>query len=125
MVTERRGSRQERSQHASDHADARLFILDRSPIGPGYRAAPQVFYFAAKKLWYLICQGGAPLYSTTSNIADNQYLTLIEAMGPKGRYFRGWTADRLDGAWQPIAGAATLYRFKGRVASWDVVNGAL
>jgi endo-1,4-beta-xylanase len=172
------------------------FMLDKSPIGPGYRAAPQVFYFAPHKLWYLIFQGGDPLYSTTRNIADplswtapkpfyasipasvkdekgnaawldfwnicddqkchlfftgdngrfyrgettidrfpqgfaepvvameekrddmfeasntyritgtDKYLTLIEAMGPKGRYFRAWTADRLDGKWEPIPGAA-------------------
>jgi endo-1,4-beta-xylanase len=185
-----------------DAASAPQFMLDKSPIGPGYRAAPQVFYYAPQKLWYLVYQGGDPLYSTTSNIADplswtapkafyatipasvkdarghavwldfwnicdarkchlfftgdnggfyrsettierfpqgfgepvvvmqekledifeasntykltgtNQYLTLIEAMGPKGRYFRGWTADRLDGIWQPIPGA-TMNMFAG------------
>ena len=201
---------------------APLFILDKSPIGPGYRAAPQVFYFAPKKLWYLIYQGGDPLYSTSSNIADpmswtapkpfyptiparvkgadgnavwldfwnicddkkchlfftddngsfyrsettierfpqgfgepavvmkgkrddmfeasntykitgtNQYLTLIEAIGPKGRYFRGWTADRLDGAWQPIPGAAmNLFagadnvRFNNRIWSEGVSHGEM
>jgi len=49
---------------------APLFMLDQSPIGPGYRAAPQVFYFAPQKLWYLIYQGGDPLYSTTRDIND-------------------------------------------------------
>jgi endo-1,4-beta-xylanase len=49
---------------------APLFMLDKSPIGPGYRAAPQVFYFAPQKLWYLIYQGGDPLYSTTQDIND-------------------------------------------------------
>ena len=49
---------------------APIFMLDQSPIGPGYRAAPQVFYFAPQKLWYLIYQGGDPLYSTTKNLAD-------------------------------------------------------
>jgi hypothetical protein len=182
--------------------NAPVFMLDQSPIGPGYRAAPQVFYFAPQNLWYLIYQGGDPLYSTTSNIADplswtapkpfyatipasvkntqgnavwldfwnicddqkchlfftgdngsfyraettrerfplgfsepvvvmkekledmfeasntyrisgtNQYLTLIEAMGPSGRYFRAWTAGSLDGTWQPILGA-TMNRFAG------------
>lgn len=49
---------------------APLFMLDQSPIGPGYRAAPQVFYFAPQKLWYLIYQGGDPMYSTTRDIND-------------------------------------------------------
>lgn len=49
---------------------APLFMLDQSPIGPGYRAAPQVFYFAPQKLWYLIYQGGDPMYSTTKDIND-------------------------------------------------------
>jgi len=198
------------------------FMLDKSPIGPGYRAAPQVFYFAPQKLWYLIYQGGDPMYSTTSNIADpmswtapkpfyttipasvkdangkaawldfwnicddkkchlfftndngsfyraetaierfpqgfgepvvamkekredlfeasntykitgtNQYLTLVEAMGPKGRYFRGWIADRLDGVWRPIPGAAmNLFagadnvKFKDRIWSEGVSHGEM
>jgi endo-1,4-beta-xylanase len=202
--------------------NAPLFMLDQSPIGPGYRAAPQVYYFAPQKLWYLIYQGGDPLYSTTSNLADprswtppkpfyptipasvkdakgnaswldfwnicddkkchlfftnddgsffrgettierfphgfsepvvamkekredmfeasntykitgtNQYLTLIEAMGPSGRYFRAWTADRLDGTWQPIPGAkmnmfagAENVKFNGRIWSEGVSHGEL
>jgi endo-1,4-beta-xylanase len=201
---------------------APLFMLDRSPIGPGYRAAPQVFYFAPQKLWYLIYQGGDPLYSTTSNIADpmswtapqpfyaavpasvknadghagwldfwiicddrkchlfftgdngrfyrgettmarfpqgfsepvvvmdekredvfeasntykiagtDRYLTLIEAMAPTGRYFRAWTADRLDGHWQPIPGArmnmfagAENVKFNGRTWSEGVSHGEM
>jgi len=53
-----------------DAPQAPIFMLDKSPIGPGYRAAPQVFYFAPQKLWYLIYQGGDPMYSTTTNVAD-------------------------------------------------------
>jgi hypothetical protein len=201
---------------------APLFMLDKSPIGAGYRAAPQVYYFAPQKLWYLIYQGGDPLYSTTSNIADpnswtapqpfyatvpasvkngdghaawldfwnicddkkcylfftgdngrfyrgettmarfphgfsepvvvmdekredafeasntykiagtNQYLTLIEAISPHGRYFRAWTADRLDGNWQPIPGAkmnmfagADNVKFNGRIWSEGVSHGEM
>jgi hypothetical protein len=202
--------------------NAPVFMLDQSPIGPGYRAAPQVFYFAPQNLWYLIYQGGDPLYSTTGNIADplswtapkpfyapipasvknaqgnavwldfwiicddkkchlfftgdngsfyrgettmerfpqgfsepvvvmrekledmfeasntyritgtNEYLTLIEAMGPSGRYFRAWTADSLDGTWQPIPGAtmnmfagAENVRFDGRIWSEGISHGEL
>ena len=40
------------------------FLEDVSAIGPGYRAAPQVFYFAPKKKWYLVFQSGPPMYSS-------------------------------------------------------------
>jgi len=201
---------------------AKLFMLDKSPIGPGYRAAPQVYYFAPQKLWYLIYQGGDPLYSTTKDIHDpsswtapkpfyatvpqsvknakgeagwldfwnicddskcylfftnddgsffraettlarfpegfsepvvamkekrddlfeasntykitgtQKYLTLVEAMGPGGRYFRAWTADRLDGQWEPIPGApmnlfagAENVKFKNRVWSEGISHGEM
>ncbi|MBW8880717.1 MAG: hypothetical protein JF615_04610, partial [Asticcacaulis sp.] len=174
----------------ADKAD--IFPLDKSPIGPGYRAAPEVFYFAPQKLWYLIFQGGDPFYSTTSNISDpmswsparpffattpdvikngpgwldfyilcddakcylfntddngkvwrsetaiadfpsgfhdtkavisekredafeagshyrvkgtNTYLTVVEAIGPKGRYFRIWKSEGIDGPWVPLGKA--------------------
>ena len=33
-----------------------------------------------------------------------RFLTLIEAIGPGGqRYYKAWLADRLDGAWRPLA----------------------
>jgi len=179
----------------SSASTAPIFPLDKSPIGPGYRAAPEVFYFAPKKLWYLIFQGGDPMYSTTTNIDDpmswsaarpffatapditkppagtgwldfyiicndtkcylfntddnghvmrsetgidqfpngfhntvivitqpredafeasshyrvkgtNTYLTVVEAIGPKGRYFRIWKSDGLEGSWMPLGTAA-------------------
>lgn len=172
---------------------APVTFLDRSGIGPGYRAAPQVFFFAPQKRWYMVFQGGDPLYSTTMTIDDplswsapkpffatvpdtvkgsdgkpvwldfwvicdtgrchlfntgdngrlyrsdtslgdfptgfgntqvvlddardrlfeasmtykvadtGTYVTMVEAIGPKGRYFRSWTSDRLDGRWTPLA----------------------
>lgn len=176
----------------SQATSAPIITLDKSPMGPGYRAAPQVFYFAPQKLWYLVYQGGDPLYSTSSDISDpeswsapkpflpvvpdivkqpdgqpswldfwvicddakcylfftndngsffraetslnqfpngfgntvlvmkektedmfeasntykiagtDRYITTIEAMSPKGRYFRIWESDRLDGTWRPM-----------------------
>jgi len=44
--------------------------LDATPIGTGYRAAPQVFFFAPQNLWYLIYQDGNAAYSTNTAI-DN------------------------------------------------------
>ena len=178
----------------TDARSAPIVPLDKSPIGPGYRAAPQVFYFAPQKKWYLVYQGGDPLYSTSDDISDpmswsapkpffpvvpdiikppqgtgwldfwvicddkkcylfntddngrllrsdtaldqfpngfrntvavmtekkedlfeasntyriansDKYITLVEAMSPKGRYFRIWKSDRLDGQWEPFSSA--------------------
>lgn len=53
----------------SQASSAPHHYLDRSAIGTGYRAAPQVFYFAPQRLWYLVYQTGAGgSYSTTSDI---------------------------------------------------------
>ena len=178
----------------SDAASAQIVPLAKSPMGPGYRAAPQVFYFAPQKTWYLVYQGGDPMYSTTQNIDDpmswsapkpffpvvpdvvkppqgtgwldfwvicddakcylfntddhgrllrsetdihqfpngfhdtvavmtektedlfeasntyriagtHTYVTLVEAVSPKGRYFRIWKSDSLDGKWEPFSPA--------------------
>lgn len=52
----------------SDAHSAPLHTLASSPIGPGFRAAPQVFYFAPQKLWYLIYQSGNISYSTNADL---------------------------------------------------------
>ncbi|PPR01676.1 hypothetical protein CVT24_001505 [Panaeolus cyanescens] len=62
----------------NDAGKADFFYLDQSGIGTGYRAAPQVFYFAPQKLWYLVYQNGNAAYSTNPDISD-----------PKG-----WTAPK-------------------------------
>ncbi|HEU5161157.1 MAG TPA: non-reducing end alpha-L-arabinofuranosidase family hydrolase [Streptosporangiaceae bacterium] len=52
----------------SQAAAAPQYFLDQNPgIGTGYRAAPQVFYFAPQKKWYLVYQTGLPSYSTTTD----------------------------------------------------------
>ena len=178
----------------SEASSAKIVPLDKSPMGPGYRAAPQVFYFAPQKTWYLIYQGADPLYSTSNDISDptswtapkplfsvvpdiikhpqghgwldfwvicdekkcylfntddhgrllrsetdigrfpngfhntvavlnektedlfeasntyriantQTYITLVEAMSPKGRYFRIWKSNGLDGQWEPFSSA--------------------
>jgi endo-1,4-beta-xylanase len=54
----------------ADASSAPMHFLDTSAIGPGYRAAPNLFYFAPQKLWYLVYQTGLPSYSTSTNPAD-------------------------------------------------------
>ena len=50
--------------------EATFHYLDQSPLGTGYRAAPQVFWFEPHKLWYLVYQNGNAAYSTNKDIAD-------------------------------------------------------
>lgn len=54
----------------SQAASAPHTYLDTTAIGEGYRAAPQVLYFAPQNLWYLIYQTPWPTYSTSTNPAD-------------------------------------------------------
>jgi endo-1,4-beta-xylanase len=52
----------------SQASSAKHYYLDQSGIGTGYRAAPEVFYFAPQKLWYLVYQNGNAAYSTNPDI---------------------------------------------------------
>jgi len=54
----------------SESGNTTFHYLDQSPIGTGYRAAPQVFWFEPHKLWYLIYQNGNAAYSTNKNISN-------------------------------------------------------
>ncbi|MEV0977299.1 non-reducing end alpha-L-arabinofuranosidase family hydrolase [Streptomyces sp. NPDC049915] len=54
----------------SQAGSATHHYLDRSAIGSGYRAAPQVFYYAPQKLWYLVYQTGNASYSTNPDISN-------------------------------------------------------
>jgi endo-1,4-beta-xylanase len=57
----------------SQAASAPQRFLDTNPnIGTGYRAAPELFYFAPQHLWYLVYQTGLPSYSTSTNPFDPQ-----------------------------------------------------
>jgi Glycosyl hydrolase family 62 len=65
----------------------------------------------------------------------NQYLTLVEAIGP-ARYYRAWIADRLDGEWKPLPDLTSFQKpfaginnltFEDGVAAWtrDISHGEL
>ncbi len=54
----------------SQAGSATQHYLDKTAIGSGYRAAPQVFYFAPQGKWYLVYQNGNAAYSTNSDIAN-------------------------------------------------------
>jgi hypothetical protein len=65
----------------------------------------------------------------------NQYLTLVEAIGP-ARYYRAWISDRLDGEWKPLPDATNFQKpfaginnviFADGVAPWtrDISHGEL
>ncbi|KAH6888427.1 glycosyl hydrolase family 62-domain-containing protein [Thelonectria olida] len=69
----------------SKAGSAKFHYLDQTPIGTGYRAAPQVFYFKPHKLWYLVYQNGNAAYSTNADISNPS----------------GWTAPKNFYASQP------------------------
>jgi len=55
----------------SQAGSATQSYLDQTAIGSGYKTAPQVFYFAPQKLWYLVYQtGGNASYSTSTDISN-------------------------------------------------------
>ncbi|KAI1384335.1 glycosyl hydrolase family 62-domain-containing protein [Hypoxylon trugodes] len=54
----------------AEAGNATFHYLDQSPLGKGYRAAPQVFYFEPQSLWYLIYQNNNAAYSTNKDIND-------------------------------------------------------
>jgi glycosyl hydrolase family 62 len=71
----------------SQAAAAPQHFLDTNPnIGTGYRAAPEVFYFAPQHKWYLVYQTGLPSYSTSDNPLDPQSWSapknFLDAMPP-------------------------------------------
>jgi hypothetical protein len=67
-------------------ASAQQTQLDvSSAIGQGYRAAPQLFFFAPQNLWYLVYQSAPPTYSTSTDPTNPQ----------------SWSAPRLFIAQEP------------------------
>jgi endo-1,4-beta-xylanase len=44
-----------------------LYYMDQTPGFDTYVAAPQLFYFAPQKKWYLVFHSGPPMYSTADD----------------------------------------------------------
>jgi endo-1,4-beta-xylanase len=53
-----------------DAPKAALYPMKKTPGFDTYVAAPQLFYFSPKKLWYLVFQSGPPMYSTSEDPTD-------------------------------------------------------
>lgn len=58
-----------------DAAAAPHYYMDDNPNLRGYHCAPQVFYFAPHKLWYLVFQSQHPQYSTNPDISKPENWT--------------------------------------------------
>ncbi|GAB3654298.1 hypothetical protein GCM10028833_27830 [Glycomyces tarimensis] len=56
----------------SQAGQASQYHLSQTAIGGGYRAAPQVFYFAPDDQWYLVYQTGLPSFSTIDHPSQPQ-----------------------------------------------------
>jgi len=52
----------------SEAPKAKQHYLSDNPELKGYHAAPQVFFFAPQKKWYLVFQSGQPQYTTTDDL---------------------------------------------------------
>ena len=51
-------------------ASATPYYMDQTAGFPGYRAAPEVFFFRPQNKWYLIFQSGPPTYSTNADLSQ-------------------------------------------------------
>lgn len=79
-------------------------MSDNPNIGSGYRAAPQMFYFAPRDQWYLVYQTGLPSFSTLTHPSRPQSATaprnfmssyppiVTDNMGPGGYVVDHWVS---------------------------------
>jgi hypothetical protein len=59
----------------NEAAAAQPYYMDATPGLRGYHCAPELFYFAPQKKWYLIYQSGPPQYSTADDPTQPQTWT--------------------------------------------------
>jgi hypothetical protein len=69
----------------SQAASAPQSYLNNNPnIGNGYRAAPQLFFFAPQNRWYLVYQTGPPSFSTANDPSQPNTWTAPRNFFPAG-----------------------------------------
>ncbi|WP_235193066.1 non-reducing end alpha-L-arabinofuranosidase family hydrolase [Streptomyces viridochromogenes] len=115
----------------SQAATAPQTFLDTNPaIGNRYAAAPQVFYFAPQKNWYMVYQTPLPSFSTTDdpaapgslsaprNFFDAEPPIVTEHKGPGGRLDYWAICDDTDCCLFSSDGNGHEYRSRTTVAEF-------
>jgi hypothetical protein len=74
-----------------DAAAAPQYYMEKNPNLGGYHCAPQVFYFAPQKLWYLVYQSQHPTFSTNADVSRPQDWTAPQS------FFEGTPKTVVDG----------------------------
>jgi endo-1,4-beta-xylanase len=67
----------------ADAPKASFYYMDQTPGFNTYVAAPQLFYFTPKKLWFLVFQSGPPMFSTAEDPSDPTKWALPQPFYPK------------------------------------------
>jgi endo-1,4-beta-xylanase len=90
-----------------DDADCYMFFSALNGILYRARTTKAAFPDGFEGTTEIAMQDETLLLHDSSNVyrvaGADQYLLLVSAIGAVGRYFRAWTADRLDGDWTPFA----------------------
>ena len=118
----------------SQAASAPLHDLASSSIGPGFRATPQVFWFAPQKLWYLVYQTGQASYSTNPDINDPDGWSapesfyrgvpdLVREHVPPGGYWVGMWVSCDDVSCYLFSSDSRGHLFRSRTSAADFPGG--
>jgi endo-1,4-beta-xylanase len=67
----------------SEAPKAPFYYMDQTPGFNTYVAAPQLFYFAPQKTWYLVFQSGPPMFSTAADPGEPSKWAMPQPFFPK------------------------------------------
>jgi hypothetical protein len=98
--------------------DAKCHLFFTGDNGRLYRAETSIDAFPSGfgGIETVLMEGQFELFEGSAHYkvkGRDQYLTLIEAIGSGGRFYRSWTASSLEGPWTPLA-ATEAEPFAGR-----------